>query len=136
VDNTASIATFACTLAGVVSHPRLNRPFAGWECPAGTSRCLSQEVNMSKRVQIPFIALVCFLVGLFLAPHLPFVRAADNKVKAPTWMHGFNLKSRKFSEYDFNKDTKKYGIEVYKDEENGNIIYVSETGSIAVLPGK
>jgi hypothetical protein len=91
---------------------------------------------MSKRVQITLIALVCFLLGLLLAPHLPFVRAADNKVKAPTWLHGFNVKSRKSSEYDFNKDTKKYGIEVYKDEENGNLVYVSETGSIAVVPGK
>jgi hypothetical protein len=91
---------------------------------------------MSKRIQIPLIALAFLLIGLLLAPHVSFGRAADNKVKAPTWMHGFNVKSRKFNEYDFNKDTKKYGIEVYKDEENGNIIYVSETGSIAVLPSK
>ncbi len=91
---------------------------------------------MSKRVQITLVALVCFLCGLLLAPHLPFVRASDNKVKAPTWLHGFNVRSRKASEYDFNKDTKKIGIEVYKDEENGSIIYVSETGSIAVLPAK
>ena len=91
---------------------------------------------MSKRVQVTLIALVCFLSGLVLAPHLPFVHAADNKVKAPTWLHGFNVKSRKASEYDFNKDTKKLGIEVYKDEENGNIIYISESGSIAVLPAK
>ena len=92
---------------------------------------------MSKRVQIPLVGLACLLLGTFLAPHLPFVRAqGENKVKAPTWLHGFNVKSRKSDQYDFNKDTKKYGIEVYKDEENGNLIYVSETGSIAVLPGK
>ncbi|HEY7427531.1 MAG TPA: hypothetical protein VH682_25080 [Gemmataceae bacterium] len=98
---------------------------------------------MSKRVQISLVALVCFLLGLLLAPHLPFVhaaqskdRAAENKVKAPTWLYGLSLKARKFNEDDFNKDTKKYGIEIYKDEENGSIIYVSETGSIAVLPSK
>jgi hypothetical protein len=91
---------------------------------------------MSKHVQITFVGLVCLLSGLLLAPHLPFVRAADNKVKPPTWMHGFNVKSRKSDQYDFNKDTKKYGIEVYKDEETGNLVYVSETGSIAVVPGK
>ena len=92
---------------------------------------------MSKRVQIPLVGLACLLLGTFLAPHLPFVRAADeNKVKAPTWLYGLNLKSRKASEFDFNKDTKKYGIEVIKDEENGNLIYISETGSIAVVPGK
>lgn len=92
---------------------------------------------MSKRVQIVLVALVCFLGGLLLAPHLPLGRADEKKnVKAPTWQHGFNVRSRKASEYDFNKDTKKIGIEVYKDEENGNIIYVSENGSIAVLPAK
>jgi hypothetical protein len=47
-----------------------------------------------------------------------------------------NVKSRTSKEDDFNKDTKKYGIEVYKDENNGNLIYISETGSIAVVPGK
>ena len=92
---------------------------------------------MSRRVQITLLSLVCFLCGLLLAPHLPFGRAADDKVKSPTWRHGFNVMSRKSTEYNFNdKETKKYGIEVYKDEENGNLIYVSETGSIAVVPAK
>jgi hypothetical protein len=91
---------------------------------------------MSKYVKGFALGLACLLTGLLLAPHLPFSRAQENKVKAPTWLHGFNVKSRKSSEYDFNKDTKKYGIEVYKDEENGNLIYVSETGSIAVVRGK
>jgi hypothetical protein len=98
---------------------------------------------MSKRVQILVLALVCFLSGLVLAPHLPLGiaaddkdRAAENKVKSPTWLYGMNLGARKSSEADWNKDTKKYGIEVYKDEENGNLIYISETGSIAVVPAK
>ena len=91
---------------------------------------------MSKRVLVPFIAVVCFLLGLLLAPRLPFGLAQENKVKAPTWLHGMNVRSRKASELDFNKDTKKFGIEVFKDEENGNLIYVSETGSIAALPSK
>jgi hypothetical protein len=92
---------------------------------------------MSKRVLVPIVALVCFVLGAFLAPHLPLGQAADeNKVKSPTWMYGMNLKSRNSKEYDFNKDTKKYGIEVFKDENNGNLIYISETGAIAVLPAK
>ena len=67
----------------------------------------------------------------------PAVRSAPPTTRSSaTWLHGFNVKSRKSSEYDFNKDTKKYGIEVYKDEENGNLIYVSETGSISVVPSK
>ena len=91
---------------------------------------------MSKRVVFPLLGLVCFLLGLLLAPHLPFGYAQENKVKAPVWLHGMNVKARKADENDFNKDTKKYGIEVYKDENNGNLIYISETGSIAVVPGR
>jgi hypothetical protein len=91
---------------------------------------------MSKRVLVPFIGVACFLVGALVAPRLPFVQAQENKVKAPLWLHGMNLKSRTSKEDDFNKDTKKYGIEVFRDENNGNLIYISETGSIAVVPGK
>jgi hypothetical protein len=54
-------------------------------------------------------------------------------VKAPIFMHGMEVRSRKAGEPDFNDKTKKWGIEVYKDENNGNTIYVSETGSIAVV---
>ena len=72
---------------------------------------------MSKRVQVYVIGLVCFLLGLLLAPHLPFARAQENKVKAPIFMHGMEVRSRKAGEADFNKDTKKWGIEVYKDED-------------------
>jgi hypothetical protein len=92
---------------------------------------------MSKRIQLPLLGLACFLLGGLLAPHLPFLRAAEeNKVKPPTFLYGMNVKSRKAAEFDFNKDTKKFGIEVYKDEEKGNLIYISETGSIAVIPAR
>jgi hypothetical protein len=91
---------------------------------------------MSKRVLVPLIGLVCFLAGALVTPNLPFVHAQENKVKAPLWLHGMNVKARTSKEDDFNKDTRKFGIEVYRDENNGNLIYVSETGSIAVVPGK
>ena len=54
-------------------------------------------------------------------------------IKAPTWRHGMELRVRKAGEPDFNKETKKFGIEVFRDENNGNLIYISETGSIAVV---
>ena len=34
---------------------------------------------------------------------------------------------------DFEK-AKKYGIEVFEDNRTGNLLFLSETGSIAVLP--
>jgi len=55
------------------------------------------------------------------------------EAKGPKWSHGLMLRSRKADEPDFNKDTKRYGIEVFVDENNGNLIYISETGDIAVV---
>ena len=56
--------------------------------------------------------------------------------KGPDWQHGLELKVRKAGEKDFTKDTKTYGIEVFLDGNTGNLIYVCETGGIAVVPGK
>ncbi len=61
--------------------------------------------------------------------------APGDKAKEPTWTHGMELWVRKAGERDFNKDTKKYGVEVFRDENNGNLVYISETGSIAVVTG-
>src|SRR4051794_8283443 len=92
---------------------------------------------MSKRVQVVLVGLVCFLAGALVAPRLPFVHAQDaNKVKPPEWLHGLEMKVRKAGEADFGKDTKKYGLEVFRDENNGNLVYISETGSIAVIPDR
>ncbi len=54
------------------------------------------------------------------------------KGKAPEWLHGLDLKCRKFDEKAFTKDTRKFGVEVYNDLTTGNLIFISETGSIAV----
>jgi hypothetical protein len=61
--------------------------------------------------------------------------APASPVKGPKWLHGLELRCRKGGEADFSKDTKKFGVEAFKDENNGNLVYVSEVGSIAVLPG-
>jgi hypothetical protein len=68
------------------------------------------------------------------APAAP--KPADGKTKAPTWMHGLEFRVRKAGESDFTKDTKKYGVEVFKDENTGYLVYICETGAIAVVPGK
>jgi hypothetical protein len=56
--------------------------------------------------------------------------------KPPEWLHGLDLACRKFNEPNFTKDTRKYGIEIFRDETNGNLIFLTETGSLAVTPGK
>ena len=62
--------------------------------------------------------------------------SATETGKGPDWQHGLELKVRKAGEKEFTKDTKTYGIEVFLDGNNGNLIYVCETGGIAVVPGK
>ena len=89
---------------------------------------------MSKRVQLVLVGTVCFLMGCLVAQQLPFVHAQD--VKKPSWSHGLEFRVRKAGEVDWSKDTKRYGIEVFKDENNGNLVYISETGDISVVPGK
>jgi hypothetical protein len=60
---------------------------------------------------------------------------APGEPKEPKWLHGMNLKARNSTQTEF-KDARKFGLEVFRDENNGNLIYISETGSIAVVPGK
>jgi hypothetical protein len=91
---------------------------------------------MSARTTVGIVALVCFLLGVVVGGQAPFVYAQAGKAKDPSWIYGLNLKARKSTEEDFTKDTKKYGIEVFKDENNGNLIYISEVGSIAVVHPK
>jgi len=89
---------------------------------------------MSKRVQIGLIGLVCFLLGCLVTSQLPLVRAQEAP-KEPKFLHGLDLKVRKGGNTDFDKAAK-FGVEVFRDENNGNLVYISETGSIAVVPGK
>ena len=60
----------------------------------------------------------------------------DDTGKDPEWQHGLELASRKPGEKAVDKDTKRFGIEVFLDGNNGNQIYITETGAIAVVPGK
>ena len=89
---------------------------------------------MSKHVTMVLVGLVCFLLGCLIAPRLPFARAQD--VKAAKFVHGLEVKVRKAGEADFTNATKAVGIEVFRDENNNNLIYITETGSVAVVPAR
>jgi hypothetical protein len=49
------------------------------------------------------------------------------------WKGAMALRARKGGQADFDK-AKKYGIEVFEDNRTGNLIFICETGAIAVLP--
>jgi hypothetical protein len=65
---------------------------------------------------------------------LPEEKEVKGDGKAPDWLHGLDLSCRKHNEKAFTKDTRKFGVEVYHDITTGNLILISETGAIAVMP--
>jgi len=66
---------------------------------------------------------------------IPEVGETKANDKAPAWLHGLDVSVRKANEAAFGKDTRKFGVEVFRDETNGNLMLVCETGSIAVISG-
>jgi hypothetical protein len=55
--------------------------------------------------------------------------------KAPDWLHGLDLACRASNEPSFSPTTKKWGIEVFRDVNTNNILFICESGVIAVAPG-
>lgn len=53
--------------------------------------------------------------------------------KGPKWHHALEVKVRGPEEEAFDK-AKRVGIEAFKDENTGGLVYISETGSIATAP--
>jgi hypothetical protein len=91
---------------------------------------------MSMRIGMAAVAVGAFILGGVAMQILPAAHAQDKENKKPKWVHGMNLSVRKADEPYLGKDTKKVGVEVFRDEYNGNLIYVSDAGSIAVVPAK
>ena len=80
--------------------------------------------------------IVAFVLGGVAVRLASPLYAQTPQVKAPKWQYGLSFQVRAAAEQSFTAATKKHGVEVYRDENNNNLIYISETGSIAVVPGK
>ncbi len=65
---------------------------------------------------------------------LPETTDVKGEGKSPDWLHGLDLSCRRSDEKAFTKDTRKFGIEAYHDVTTANLLFISETGSIAVAP--
>ena len=46
------------------------------------------------------------------------------------------LRARKAGEKEFTGTTKGYGIEVFRDKNNGNLVYITDVGTVAVLTAR
>lgn len=83
-----------------------------------------------------FAAGVIFVAG-YIAAHWFPAESFGLQVRQPKdarFLHGLVLKVRNEKEPDFSANTKRYGLEVYHDENTNCYIYITETGSIAVVP--
>src|SRR5205823_5363599 len=63
---------------------------------------------------------------------LPEATPVKGEGKAPDWLHGLDLKCRKFDEKAFGKETRKFGVEVFHDATTRALIFIGETGTLAV----
>src|SRR5947209_13868248 len=79
----------------------------------------------------PWTRLACLALGLALVVPPSAVHA--QAAKDPLWLYGLEFRVRKAGEVDFNKDTKRWTTEVFKDENNGNLVLISETGALTVV---
>jgi hypothetical protein len=61
-------------------------------------------------------------------------RAAGQPSRPAKWFGRLVLKVRKRAEEEFGPGTRQVGVEVYRDPNAGNLVYVSETGHVAMTP--
>jgi hypothetical protein len=74
---------------------------------------------------------ICETGSIAVAPAPKEVKAPTSNVKEPRWTHGLNVKCRRYGEKDFSDKTQVFGAEVFRDENVGVSLYISETGALA-----
>ena len=78
---------------------------------------------------------ICETGAIAVVPDTTDGKSAPS-AKAPAWLHGLDLACRRHNEPSFTKDTRKWGVEVFLDVNNGNLIFLCENGNLAVTPGR
>ena len=87
---------------------------------------------MSHTVRFGLRALPFLAVALFV----PTLGGQEKKLKELQWSHAFDLACRKNDEKDITKDTKRWGVEAFRDNNTGGGVgfYISESGCINLAP--
>src|SRR5262245_37270155 len=101
-------------------------------CGATLLKFLSTRMAMAQPARFVCNALVCLIGAGLTAGALP--RVAAQAPRPPQWTHALDLKARKSTEPTFTDKTRTFGVEVFRDDNNGNGVYLVETGAIAVTP--
>src|SRR5690242_3644295 len=93
---------------------------------------------MQRPLRSGLLVVVGIVIGWNAAKCVPFPRASAQQRVAPDdarahVIDGFEVGIRKSGEKQ-PEEFKRYFIEIFRDTRRGNLVYVSETGSIAVVP--
>lgn len=122
--------SFCILLIKTVKQGHLIRPLMFHEEVALNPDFHFLRSRMNERVRSLLNPLLFLAVAGFLTMQGE-IASAQQQPKAPLWSHAFDLSCRKFGESDFTKDTKKYGLEVFKDINNGLGVFICQTGDLA-----
>ena len=72
--------------------------------------------------------------GAIAIAKAPAAAPAPDNIKPPTALYGLDLRIRKAGEANYSESTKTLGVEVFRDENTGGLLYLSQTGSLAAVP--
>src|SRR5262249_46050152 len=100
----------------------------GWEKALKFGAEVFKDVNADNLLYISEKGSICVLPAGSLS--------APDKIKDPEWSHGLEVKVRKAGEKEFSDTTKKVSLEVYKDENTKQLIYITDAGAIAVVDAR
>ncbi|HZT83239.1 MAG TPA: hypothetical protein VFA26_23620 [Gemmataceae bacterium] len=122
--------------AGDIKGPKWSHGFNFRVRQAGESSSTKGKVIGCEVFHDPNTNLLVYITENGDIAVTPGTPSASAETKKPIWLHGMDFKVRKAGEKGFTDATRKWGVEVFRDENSPQVIYVSETGSVAVLPGK
>lgn len=89
----------------------------------------------SRSLRLALVIVVAFAAGWVAGQVGPWrVLAQEPADPGFTNLLGHELKVRKVGEANFTDESKKVAFELYRDESNQNLIYVTDTGAISVVP--
>src|SRR5260370_7995503 len=91
---------------------------------------------MSYHVRVGLRSGYFLIFAVMFALSLHAARGQEKKLKELQWSHAFDLACRKNDEKDITKDTKRWGVEAFRDNNTaGGIgLFISQTGSITLAP--
>lgn len=82
------------------------------------------------------LILICESGSIAVAPAASGVKAPTANVKEPAWTHGLNVRCRAYGEKEFSDKTRAFGVEVFRDDNVGTVLFINEVGAIAVPSAK